>query len=214
MALDAEFAVDLMLLGGLIGLAYYISKMKPESIEEPDYVSKFESLAADAIMDVIEKRKATVEVAVLEDLPLEKIKDLSEDILEKFGELEQLKDELTDEAEKTRVTTRGLTMAMSAGIGERGRWGESTFEAILKMSGLVENVNYFDNLVLTKSTTNSLARPDFVDKITDGSAVAADAKRLVGPLIMLFDDAIIVNDTQVSGAAFVIVMVDIQGSVT
>ena len=39
MALDADFAVDLMLLGGLIGLAYYISKMKPESVEEPDYVS-------------------------------------------------------------------------------------------------------------------------------------------------------------------------------
>ena len=213
MALDAEFAVDLMLLGGLIGLAYYISKMKPESIEEPDYVSKFESLAADAIMDVIEKRKATVEVAVLEDLPLEKIKDLSEDILEKFGELEQLKDELTDEAEKTRVTTRGLTMAMSAGIGERGRWGESTFEAIRKMSGLVENVNYFDNLVLTKSTTNSLARPDFVVKITDGSAVAVDAKGLVGPLIKLYDDAMILDDPKDRDAAFATVADNIWGAV-
>ena len=213
MTLDAEFAVDLMLLGGLIGLAYYISKMKPESIEEPDYVSKFESLAADAIMDVIEKRKATVEDAVLEDLPLEEIKDLSEGILGKFDELEQLKEELTDEAEKTRVTTRGLTTAMSAGIGERGRWGESTFEAILKMSGLVENVNYFDNLVLTKSTTNSLARPDFVVKITDGSAVAVDAKGLVGPLIKMYDDAMKLDDPKDRDAAFAIVADNIWNAV-
>jgi len=213
MALDTDFAVDLMLLGGLIGLAYYISKMKPESVEEPDYVSKFEGLAADAIMDVIEKRRATVEDAIVEGLPLDKILGKSEDILKKFDELDKLKTELTEEAKKTRVTTRGLTTAMSAGIGERGRWGESTFEAILKMSGLAENVNYFDNLTLTNSTTNSLARPDFVVKITDGSGVAVDAKGLVGPLVKMYDDAMKLDDPKDRDAAFATVADNIWNAV-
>jgi len=213
MALDADFAVDLMLLGGLIGLAYYISKMKPESVEGPDYVSKFEGLAADAIMDVIEKRRATVEDAIVEGLPLDEMVGLSEDILEKFDELDQLKTDLTEEAKKTRVTTRGLTTAMSAGIGERGRWGESTFEAILKMSGLVENVNYFDNLTLTKSTTNSLARPDFVVKITDGSGVAVDAKGLIGPLVKMYDDAMKLDDPGDRDAAFTTIADNIWNAV-
>ena len=59
----------------------------PKLESEPDYVSKFESLAGDALMDAIEKRKATVEDVVLEDLPLGEIKQLNQQIMEKFGEL-------------------------------------------------------------------------------------------------------------------------------
>jgi DNA recombination protein RmuC len=70
------------------------------------------------------------------------------------------------------------------------------------MSGLVENVNYFDNLTLTKSTTNSLARPDFVVKITDGSGVAVDAKGLIGPLVKMYDDAMKLDDPGDRDAAF------------
>ena len=88
MALDADFAVDLMLLGGLIGLAYYISKMKPESVEGPDYVSKFDGLAADAIMDVIEKRRATVEDAIVEGF-----QRTNQDLSEWFKRKRQAEDE-------------------------------------------------------------------------------------------------------------------------
>lgn len=202
MALDAEFAVDLMLLGGLIGLAYYISNMKPETIEEPDYVTKFESLAGDALMEVLEKRKATVDDAVLEGLPLGEIKIQNEKIIVKFKELEQLKSDLTDDNEKTRMTTGRLAEAMSAGIGERGRWGEATFSAILNMSGLVENVNYLDNKPLTKSKTDPLARPDFTIMIGDGSAVAVDSKALVGPLLKLYDEAMDLPDPKMRDGAF------------
>ena len=208
-------ALELLILGLLLWLVYTRSREEEEEdvADDPDYVARFKELGADALLEVMEKRKTTVEEVVLEDLPLEEIRTLNEDILEKFGELEALKAELTADNEKTRDTTRGLSRAMSAGIGERGRWGESTFEAILKMSGLVEDVNYYDNLVLTKSTTNPKARPDFVVQITDGSTVAVDAKGLLGPLVKMYDDAMELDDPKNRDAAFKDIADNIWGAV-
>ena len=213
--MEVELALELLILGLLLWLVYTRSREEEEEdvADDPDYVARFKELGADALLEVIEKRKATVEEVVLEDLPLDEIRSLNEEILEKFGELETLKAELTADNEKTRDTTRGLSRAMSAGIGERGRWGESTFEAILKMSGLVEDVNYYDNLVLTKSTTNPKARPDFVVQITDGSTVAVDAKGLLGPLVKMYDDAMELDDPKNRDAAFKDIADNIWGAV-
>ncbi len=213
--MEVELALELLILGLLLWLVYTRSKEEEveDVVDDPDYVARFKELGADALLEVIEKRKATVEEVVLEDLPLDEIRSLNEDILEKFGELETLKADLTADNEKTRDTTRGLSRAMSAGIGERGRWGESTFEAILKMSGLVEDVNYYDNLVLTKSTTNPKARPDFVVQITDGSTVAVDAKGLLGPLVKMYDDAMELDDPKNRDAAFKDIADNIWGAV-
>lgn len=213
--MEVELALELLILGLLLWLVYTRSKEEEveDVVDDPDYVARFKELGADALLEVIEKRKATVEEVVLEDLPLDEIRSLNEDILEKFDELETLKAELTADNEKTRDTTRGLSRAMSAGIGERGRWGESTFEAILKMSGLVEDVNYYDNLVLTKSTTNPKARPDFVVQITDGSTVAVDAKGLLGPLVKMYDDAMELDDPKNRDAAFKDIADNIWGAV-
>ena len=57
-------------------------------------------------------------------------------------------------------------------------------------------------LTLTKSKTNPRARPDFVIRITDGSAVAVDAKALVGPLVKMYDDAMEIGDPKNRDAAF------------
>ena len=213
--MEVELALELLILGLLLWLVYTRSKEEEVEyvVDDPDYVARFKELGADALLEVMEKRKTTVEEVVLEDLPLEEIRTLNEDILEKFGELEAVKAELTADNEKTRDTTRGLSRAMSAGIGERGRWGESTFEAILKMSGLVEDVNYYDNLVLTKSTTNPKARPDFVVQITDGSTVAVDAKGLLGPLVKMYDDAMELDDPKNRDAAFKDIADNIWGAV-
>ena len=212
---EVELALELLILGLLLWLVYTRSREEEveDVVDDPDYVARFKELGADALLEVMEKRKTTVEEVVLEDLPLKEIRTLNEDILEKFGELEALKAELTADNEKTRDTTRGLSRAMSAGIGERGRWGESTFEAILKMSGLVEDVNYYDNLVLTKSTTNPKARPDFVVQITDGSTVAVDAKGLLGPLVKMYDDAMELDDPKNRDAAFKDIADNIWGAV-
>ena len=213
--MEVELALELLILGLLLWLVYTRSREEEveDVVDDPDYVARFKELGADALLEVMEKRKTTVEEVVLEDLPLEEIRTLNKDILEKFGELEALKAELTADNEKTRDTTRGLSRAMSAGIGERGRWGESTFEAILKMSGLVEDVNYYDNLVLTKSTTNPKARPDFVVQITDGSTVAVDAKGLLGPLVKMYDDAMELDDPKNRDAAFKDIADNIWGAV-
>ena len=212
---EVELALELLILGLLLWLVYTRSREEEveDVVDDPDYIARFKELGADALLEVIEKRKTTVEEVVLEDLPLDEIRSLNEDILEKFGELETLKADLTADNEKTRDTTRGLSRAMSAGIGERGRWGESTFEAILKMSGLVEDVNYYDNLVLTKSTTNPKARPDFVVQITDGSTVAVDAKGLLGPLVKMYDDAMELDDPKNRDAAFKDIADNIWGAV-
>ena len=213
--MEVELALELLILGLLLWLVY--TRPREEDVEDvvddPDYVERFKELAPGALFEVLKLNKSEVEEVVLADLPLEEIKILSTEILEKFGELEALKTELTADNEKTRDTTRGLSRAMSAGIGERGRWGESTFEAILKMSGLVEDVNYYDNLVLTKSTTNPKARPDFVIQITDGSAVAVDAKGLVGPLVKMYDDAMELDDPKNRDAAFKDIADNIWGAV-
>ena len=201
---EVELGLELIILGLLLWLVYVRSKNEGRGVsaEEPDLIQKFNALGANALLDVIERRKDRVEELVLEDLPLNEIKDLNNQILTKFEELEQLKNDLTEDNEKTRDTTLGLTRAMSAGIGERGRWGESTFEAILTMSGLVENVNYLHDATLTKSKTNPRARPDFTIKIGDGSAVAVDAKGLVGPLVTMYDEAMELPDPKMRDAAF------------
>lgn len=213
--MEVELALELLILGLLLWLVYTRSREEEveDVVDDPDYVERFKELAPGALFEVLKLNKSEVEEVVLADLPLEEIKILSTEILEKFGELEALKTELTADNEKTRDTTRGLSRAMSAGIGERGRWGESTFEAILKMSGLVEDVNYYDNLVLTKSTTNPKARPDFVIQITDGSAVAVDAKGLVGPLVKMYDDAMELDDPKNRDAAFKDIADNIWGAV-
>lgn len=168
--------------------------------EEPDYVTKFENLASSALMDIIEKRKASVKDAVIEDLPLDEIKDQNKKIMTQFSELDRLAQQFKQDNEATRRTTEGLSRALSVGIGERGNWGESSFEAILNMSGLVEDATYHRELVLTGSSKRN--RPDFTVMLSDGSAIAIDSKALLGPLVGLYDQAMAIPSETDRNAAF------------
>lgn len=178
-----------------------IQAMAPEKTEEPDYIERFKEIGAGALLEVIEQRKATVEDAVLENLPLDDIKQQNVEIMEKFAELDGLTNQFKLDNEATRATTKGLSMALSVGIGERGNWGEASFESILNMSGLVENMTYHPELVLVKSS-NSLSRPDFTVMLSDGSAIAIDSKALLGPLIGLYDQAMEIPKESDRNAAF------------
>ena len=84
--IEVELAIELLILGVLLWLVY--TRPREENVVdtdiEPDYVERFKELGADALLDVIEKRKDRVEELVLEDLPLEEIKDMNADILKKF----------------------------------------------------------------------------------------------------------------------------------
>ena len=50
------------------------------------------------------------------------------------------------------------------------------------MSGLVDGVNYYDELTLQKARLIP-GEMDFVIRITDGKILIVDAKALVGPLV-------------------------------
>ncbi|MGY8745230.1 MAG: DNA recombination protein RmuC [Candidatus Poseidoniales archaeon] len=178
-----------------------IQAMAPEKTEEPDYIERFKEIGAGALLEVIEQRKATVEDAVLENLPLDDIKQQNLEIMAKFEELDELTVQMKTDNEATRATTKGLSMALSVGIGERGNWGESSFESILNMSGLVENITYHPELVLIKSS-RPLSRPDFTVMLSDGSAIAIDSKALLGPLIGLYDQAMEIPKESERNAAF------------
>ena len=178
-----------------------LQNLTPEITVEPDYIERFKELAPGALLEVIEQRKSTVEEAVLEDLPLDEIKQQNIDIIAKFEELDELTREFKRDNEATRTTTKGLSMALSVGIGERGNWGESCFDDILRMSQLVEDVNYLHDKPLTKSS-NPKSRPDFTVMLADGSAIAIDSKALLGPLVKLYDQAMVIPGETERNAAF------------
>jgi len=200
---EFELALDLLILGVLIWLVYSRSKDENEVVttEEPDYIERFKELGAGALLEVIEQRKATVEDAVLEDLPLEQIKQQNQDIIDKFEELDSLTTQFASDNESTREVTRNLKMALSGNIADRGNWGEASFESILKMSGLVEGVTYHPELVLTNSS-KPLSRPDFTLMLADGSAVAIDSKALLGPIVSLYEKAMDIPKESERNAAF------------
>lgn len=211
---DVELALELLILGLLLWLVYARSRNEDvdAATEEPDYVGRFKELGADALLDVIEKRKARVEELVLEDLPLDEIKRQNEEIKEKFDELDRLTKAFREDNASTVEATRDLKMALSGNIAERGNWGESSFESILKMSGLVEGVTYHPELVLTKSS-KPLSRPDFTVMLADGSAIAIDSKALLGPLVNLYDKAMDIPNESERNAAFSSIADNIWGAI-
>ena len=73
---EVELALELLILGLLLWLVYTRSREEDveDVVDDPDYVARFKELGADALLEVIEKRKATVEEVVLEDLPLDEIR--------------------------------------------------------------------------------------------------------------------------------------------
>ncbi len=200
--MEVELALELLILGILIWLVYTRPREDNEVDDDnqPDVVQRFKELGADALLDVIERRKDRVEELVFEDLPLDEIKGLNEEILAKFEELEGLTNQFADDNEATRETTRNLKMALSGNIADRGNWGEASFESILKMSGLVEGVTYHPELTLTKSSRP--LRPDFTVMLADGSAIAIDSKALLGPIVSLYENAMDIPKEKERNAAF------------
>ncbi len=199
----------------LVGFYLIIRAVKSSNViipEEPDYIERFKELAPGALLEVIEQRKATVEEAVLEDLPLDEIKQQNADIIAKFEELDGLTEQFREDNDATRQTTRNLKMALSGNIADRGNWGEASFESILNMSGLVEDVTYHPELVLTKSS-KPLSRPDFTVMLADGSAIAIDSKALLGPLVSLYDQAMEIPSEKDRNAAFSSIADNIWGAI-
>ena len=211
---EVELAIELLILGVLLWLVYTRPREEEvvDAVDEPDLVARFKEIGAGALLEVIEERRATIDRAVVEDLPLEDIKKQNKELIENFVALDKLTKEFKQDNERTRITTKGLSMALSVGIGERGNWGESTFESILSMSGLVEGVNYLHDKPLTNSS-NSKSRPDFTIMMADNSAIAVDSKALLGPLINLYDKAMEIPSEKERNTAFKAIADNIWGAI-
>jgi DNA recombination protein RmuC len=99
------------------------------------------------------------------------MKELEKDRAEKFGELaEQLKKtgEQTTRLTETTVTLREALSSTKA----RGQWGERMAEDVLRLAGLIENVNY----VKQKAIEEGRSRPDFTFLLPNHRKLNMDVK--------------------------------------
>ncbi len=84
------------------------------------------------------------------------MKDLEKDRVEKFGQLANQLRTTTEQTTALMQTTTTLREAL-ASTKARGQWGERMAEDVLRLAGLVENVNY----VKQKAIAGGGTRPDF-----------------------------------------------------
>jgi DNA recombination protein RmuC len=84
------------------------------------------------------------------------MKELERDRVEKFGELASQLKTATQQSAALTQTTNLLREAL-ASTKARGQWGERMAEDVLRLAGLIENVNYLKQ----KSIDGPGSRPDF-----------------------------------------------------
>ncbi len=99
------------------------------------------------------------------------VKEFESDRTEKYGNLQAQLGNVVTAVSALQSTTHHLTSIL-ASEKRRGQWGEKVAEDILRMSGFLEGVHYLKN----KAQDTSLARPDFVFLLPNGSKVSMDVK--------------------------------------
>jgi len=88
-----------------------------------------------------------------------------------FGEINKGLQTAAEQTKKLQDTTEKLQQALT-NTRERGQWGERMADDILRMVGLVENINY------TKQQTQEIVgtRPDFTFKLPQDMKINMDVK--------------------------------------
>lgn len=177
-------AVFLLLLAGLVmvllaafALRFVQAKTSKELAEEMK--ASFGNLSLEALskfLDIAKARLDSERAASAQELDakkglidqqlermtseLEKVsvlmKDLEKDRVEKFGQLASQLRTTTEQTAALMQTTTTLREAL-ASTKVRGQWGERMAEDVLRLAGLVENVNY----VKQKAIAGGGTRPDF-----------------------------------------------------
>jgi DNA recombination protein RmuC len=96
---------------------------------------------------------------------------MESDRAEKYGSLAEQLGKATSSTESLQKTTDRLYSVLS-NSRTRGQWGERMAEDILRMVGLVENVNYTHN----RAQESVATRPDFTFSLPDGHKLHMDVK--------------------------------------
>ena len=96
---------------------------------------------------------------------------LEKDRSEKYGKLDTRLDEAAKAVSNLSQTTEGLKTALSSN-NKRGQWGERMAEDVLRLSGLVEGVNYIKQAKLESSGS----KPDFTFMLPQNLKLNMDVK--------------------------------------
>jgi len=97
--------------------------------------------------------------------------DLEKDRVDKFGQLSKVLEGVSQQNRDLNAVTTDLKQALSS-TKARGQWGERMAEDVLRMAGLVENINYLKQ----KTLTNNNLRPDFTFLLPNELKLNMDVK--------------------------------------
>jgi len=103
----------------------------------------------------------------------EKLKEIEKNRQESYGKLANELQRVTQSNEKLRTETTNLTNALRQ-PQVRGRWGETTLKRVVELAGMVDHVD-FEEQVSTTTETGRL-RPDMVINMPNGHNVVVDSK--------------------------------------
>ena len=103
----------------------------------------------------------------------EKLREIEKNRQESYGKLANELQRVTQSNEKLRTETTNLTNALRQ-PQVRGRWGETTLKRVVELAGMVDHVD-FEEQVSTTTETGRL-RPDMVINMPNGHNVVVDSK--------------------------------------
>ncbi len=178
--------VTVFFIGWLLGTKTSLAKNKET---EDSIKTVFQALAAEQLdrsTDRFVKMASEREKIVGEQLsrhkeaisnlltPLsEKLKEVEKNRQESYGKLANELQRVTQSNEKLRAETTNLTNALRQ-PQSRGRWGETTLKRVVELAGMVEHVD-FEEQVSTTTEAGRL-RPDMTVNMPNGHIVVVDSK--------------------------------------
>lgn len=99
------------------------------------------------------------------------MQELEKDRAEKYGKLDSRLKNAAEVIKDLSESTQGLKMALSSN-SRRGQWGERMAEDVLRLSGLIEGINYIKQTKLGASGS----RPDFTFMLPKNLKLNMDVK--------------------------------------
>lgn len=123
--------------------------------------------------DLIDSRLDQVQGEMRSELAkiMSTVNQFAEQSAQKFGQVDQSLRSHAEITQSLSVSAQALKEAMASPTA-RGQWGERMAEDVLRIAGLVENVNYVKQTQLEGAT----GRPDFTFPLPKGQELYMDVK--------------------------------------
>lgn len=160
-----NFLIALAFIAGLVvGGFFTVLLSRRSKVDAESIASRLSTAQAEQILQLAES-KLTGKKDII-DGTLKHMKDdlakverlmqtIEQDRAEKFGKIDTRLENAATVIKDLASTTEGLKNALSSNSG-RGQWGERMAEDVLRLSGLIEGINYTKQTML-----ESGSKPDF-----------------------------------------------------